>query len=248
MSAEAFSKAWRLAYGPPPEDYVVIDVETTGFQKDGDRIVQVGWLTVVGGREVARAAAVVDWTAELDRFMLNDLADRMKRTAAAMARDNKSYGWTVDRLRAEGVPPREVVVQVADVLAARPVLVGHNSWRFDLPMLDRLCQAVTGLAVGVPPTQLIDTNAVVRALQSGVTPSGGETYRDFATRANSVGGTKYRSSLDDYCVTRFALRSRHGVERDKAHDAAYDCWLTHLVYSDFRHLVNNGRYPEGVAP
>jgi DNA polymerase III epsilon subunit-like protein len=241
--AEKLAAAWRAAYGPMPEDYLVVDVETSGLSTEYDVVVQLGWLRAVGGREVERGAIVLDWSQVLDGHDLRQLERRLGETAAKMSAAGKGRGWTLDRLRAEGLHPARAVDKLAGFLGRRPVLVGHNPWRFDLPLLDKLAARLRGLPLGVPPNQCIDTAAMVKAAQSGCTPRPGETYRDYAARANAAGGNKYLSSLDRFCVGRFRLASRHGVDVAKTHDAAYDCWVCHLVYEDLRQLVLTGRLP-----
>jgi DNA polymerase III epsilon subunit-like protein len=238
-----FTNAWRLIYGPLPEDYTVIDLESSGYVVESDIVLQVGWLTVVGGQERARKSVILDWSQVMDKHTLAQLSRRLADTSAKMKNRGKTYEWSIGRLQAEGVHPKQALTMLASTMARKPVLVGHNPWRFDAPMLDRLCQAQMGMPLAVPETQLIDTAAMVKSMQSGALPRTGETYRAFSLRANAAGGSKYRSSLDEYCVTRFKLIQRYGVNTALAHDAAYDCYLTHLVYEDIRRLLQTGMFP-----
>lgn len=238
----ALARAWKAVYGPPPDDTLTIDCETSGFAAD-DRVLQIGWLKAAGSTEVERGSVVLDWTRVLDRFGRDDLARRLRDTGEKMAARGRPHGWSLERLAAEGTHPRVAFDAFAARLADRPVLVGHRAWKFDVPVLDRLAVGLTGIPLNVPPTRLIDTDALVRAAQSGAVPRPGETYAGWAQRTAAVGGTKYRSNLDEFCVREFRLAERFGVDRAKAHDAAYDCYLSWLVYGSFREVVATGIAP-----
>lgn len=248
--ALALAHAWRTVYGPPPEDVAVFDCETSGFHKTDDYVVQLAWLQLSAGREVARGTVVFDWTRELDRFGRDDLARRLADCGAKMRARGKTHDWSLERLAAEGLPPAEAFARFTSVLAARPVLVGHNAWGFDAPVLDQLGYRLTRMPLGIPPSGLIDTNALVRAAQTGAVPRAGESYAAWAARANKSGGGKVKSNLDEYCVQTLRLDARYGVDPTKAHDAAYDCVLTGHVYTDFRTLITTGREPwhDAAAP
>lgn len=242
-AAGAFARAWRAAYGAPPADYVVLDTETTGFSPEYDRVLQIGWLRVIGGREAERQSLHVDWSAALDAHEMTRLRDRLLQTGKHIG---QTPGWADQALATlcrRGVPPAEAADRFARVLATGPVLVGHNAWQFDVRMLDAFYQSQRGLPLGVPPTKLIDTMAMVRSAQSGCHPRPGETYRDYTLRAVRAGGNKYRSALDRFCIGRFRLARRFGADARLAHDALYDSWLTHLVYEDLRALIHTGRLP-----
>ena|SRR5215207_4760973 len=98
------------------------DLETTGIDSEGDRIV-TGAVSVVGG---SRPSVFHAW--------LVDPGVEIPAGASAV------HGITTERARAEGRPPREsieeIVAALAEQLLAGTPIVAFNA-RFDLTCLDR---------------------------------------------------------------------------------------------------------------
>jgi DNA polymerase-3 subunit epsilon len=115
--------------------YTVFDTETTGFAPDdGDEIVSIGAVRIVGGRLLR--------TETFERLV--DPGRSIPRTATAV------HGITRDLVR--GAPPLDEVLPAFAAFAAGSVLVGHNV-AFDMAFL-AAAQRRTGTALSAP---LLDT-------------------------------------------------------------------------------------------
>jgi DNA polymerase III subunit epsilon len=115
--------------------YTVFDTETTGFAPDeGDEIVSIGAVRIVGGRLLR--------TETFERLV--DPGRSIPRTASAV------HGITRDLVR--GAPPLAEVLPAFAAFASGSVLVGHNV-AFDMAFL-AAAQRRTGTALTAP---LLDT-------------------------------------------------------------------------------------------
>ena len=223
--------AFAVAYGPWPDDYLVVDTETTGLDPDADWPVQVGWCAVAGRRPLVNAAAALNWPDALPAPALASFEDRLWRTARKMAARGNRYPWTVALLREKGVQP---AAGLARAFAARPPgghYVAHYGWGFDYPLVGRVA-ADLGLDDFAPPHEhLWDTAMLVKACQTGLVPKPNEPLRRFLGRLNDA-APRGRYSLTA-CVSIFDLAAA-GAAAKEAHDAGYDAWLSHLVFERLR--------------
>jgi DNA polymerase-3 subunit epsilon len=122
--------------------YTVFDTETTGFAPDdGDEIVSIGAVRIVGGRLLR--------TETFERLV--DPGRSIPRTATAV------HGITRDLVR--GAPPLDDVLPAFAAFAADSVLVGHNV-AFDMAFL-AAAQRRTGTKLSAP---LLDTLLIDGAL------------------------------------------------------------------------------------
>ncbi|GAA1293392.1 exonuclease domain-containing protein [Pseudonocardia aurantiaca] len=122
--------------------YTVFDTETTGFApEEGDEIVSIGAVRIVGGRLLR--------TETFERLV--DPGRSIPRTATAV------HGITSDLVR--GAPTLDEVLPAFAVFAADSVLVGHNV-AFDMAFL-AATQRRTGTKLSAP---LLDTLLIDGAL------------------------------------------------------------------------------------
>jgi DNA polymerase III epsilon subunit-like protein len=235
----AFGAAWTAAFGPLPDDYVTIDTEATGFVPDRDYLTQFGWCRVVNRKAVSTGSVVVDWTRVMSPYELELMRDRMAGTAREMARKGQPYRWTVDRLRDTGVAPADAAAIIAGVFGLGLTAVGYNVWRFDRPLLGAFLAGHGGFSV-IHPGRVIDAGAIVRASQTAARPRPGDSYFDFAKQSHATGRVKW--AISGYCIPRFKLVDRFGVDPTAAHDADYDAWVTHLVFEECRAYIQTGAF------
>jgi DNA polymerase-3 subunit epsilon len=136
--------AWSEWEGVPLDrlTYTVFDTETTGFAPDeGDEIVSIGAVRIVGGRLLRTEA--------FERLV--DPGRSIPRTATAV------HGITRDLVR--GAPALDAVWPAFAAFAAGSVLVGHNV-AFDMAFLAAV-QRRTGTVLSAP---LLDTLLIDGAL------------------------------------------------------------------------------------
>lgn len=245
--------------GGVPGRYVVLDIETSGFDMKKDVVTEIGHCLVDGGRVVDRVAVLIDWT---DHPVVDEdwLHDRLVGVGMKLSAPGRPYHVTLERMKEEGLAPARAFAVYAELLAtfkAKGVCVaGHNHLRFDEPMLQH---NVVGFGYGVAADfafgeNVFDVNAIERAEQMAddtrVLPSPGETPREYLKRLTYMQPKDDRrvlSNLVPFCAEKYNLAGRYGVDLDDAHRADHDAYLTHLVMETWRDLVAKADVRSPVA-
>lgn len=208
----------------PPDDYMVLDTETTGFHHVNDRVLQVGICTVEGRKAIKTSSAVI----------------RVESSVQISPEVSAIHGITRDRVDAEGVDPRDYYTKLYEALTSQQnsegMFVGHNFVRFDGPFLEvEIARYVQPFKFS--PNSVIDTGMIIKASKLARLPDFGQSMRELWM---SVAGLKVKGlyyNLGEYCFNRFGLE-KYGAKRDMVHDAGYDAWLTHLVLEELRNIVD----------
>jgi len=228
----------------------VFDVETSGLSPREDVVIQLGWALVEARAVVDRGAVVIDWTRVGDPAWVQRFEERVAQTRYNIERRTgggfgmgDSWNFNLDRIRAEGCHPQTAFEQFLgladDCRAGGFKFVGHFGLRCDQPMIDRCCREVLGPDRGflLAPDEYLDTMALEKGVQLGLPVQPGETWAAFIRRAYSAGGNKVRSSLSDFCVTKYNLDQRHNLDMSQAHEADFDAVLTHHLLEHFRGVM-----------
>ena len=227
---EWFSRA-AAELGPLPRDYLVLDLETTGLSS-ADLPIQIGWALVFDGHACNVGAQTIDWSARHTDYFLDSRLQIVKQ--AIVDRDGTVYPFTAASLKADGRPYAEVLSAFLDLHAETVKgglpLVCHNGLRTDVPILDRVASQYLGRRF--TPGGYFDTMAIERALQTRQTPKAGENWDSFCRRTYYAGGSKVKSSLVGHCSHKYAL----AADLTRAHQADFDCRLTHLLVETYRGL------------
>lgn len=227
---EWFARA-AAELGPLPASYMTFDIETTGLA-DTDVPVQLGWAVVYDGVPAHVGAQTIDWSERHTDYFMDSRLDAVRE--AILKRDGSHYPFTAAGLRADGLPYRRVLDEFVALhntaVEAGLPLVCHNGLRTDVLILDRTLSRYMGRRF--VPAGYFDTMAIERALQTRTTPKAGETWDSFCRRTYYSGGSKVRSSLVGFCSGRYAL----AADLSRAHQADFDCHLTHLLVEAYRGL------------
>lgn len=244
MDAARWFRNWALQYDGFPDDYLTIDVESSGPCTSKDLVIQVGWCKVVNRKPVENTGIVLNW----DRSPFVDtrwLRRRMDDTAKYMAEHRgKVYPWSYDVLK-EGDPPVAALTSFLDRLSeAREnnlLIVAHNGISFDLPVLVNHFRRFLKIHYQFHPDEVWDTGAMEKASQISEYLCQGEMAGDFAyrlvLRSNDYG---VRWSLHDHCVPKYGLDERYELNMEKSHTAPFDAYLTHLLFEEYRTLAEEG--------
>jgi DNA polymerase III epsilon subunit-like protein len=249
-----------------PSRYVSLDIETTGFDRRQDLIVEIGWCVVIDGAVVENRSTILDWTrnANIDQAWLQQRLIEVK--ASVELKDGKptgrTYHMTYGRMAAEGKPAVETLLEehinlLIQESAGHPI-VGHNWLNFDSQMLAvamsllrggermktdaghyrKIDEIVCSGAFGCPA---FDTGMALKAHQLGTAGGGlprpGETSRDFFYRVGRIFAKGVRWSLDGYAVPTFGLEKKYGLDPTQAHSAAYDALVTHYLLQELLKLA-----------
>lgn len=224
----------KWGYDHLPCDYLVLDVETTGFSSVNNRIASVGFCAVrdceiVNDIHSDRSANIIlKWPHEV-----------FVGAEGAIA----IHGIDYTKSQEKGIDPKEAMHILSDALnwarANDMRIVGHNLLKFDMPFL---CAEMTraGIDNRIACDEVVDTHALVKAMQLGMLPGMDESVSDYFNRVVEFRAKGVFSNLETYCTNRFNLCDKYGVNPAEAHDSGYDCWMTHLVVQELNGILEQG--------
>lgn len=230
----------RLIREGLPEDYLVWDIETTGFNGAVDLTTQIGWAIVRNRQLVNQESLLLDWTT-MPGIDQQWLRDRLAALCETFRERGSTYHATYDKL-AGGQPPLACLQILDTVLTeaeqAGDWIVGHNVACFDT----RLTDGQRARFLGLPPRtwnpdRIFDTGLFVKAAQASLELRPGEALGDWWRR---VAGTRVRVkwALDTYCIPAFGLAEKYGLDLQSCHDAGYDCYVIHCLVEELRKIGN----------
>ena len=113
------------------------------------------------------------------------------------------------------------------------MFMGHNMVSFDAPFLaaDLKRQAIP---FKFKPGEYLDTGMLFKAAQLRTYPGPHESLHQFFLRVKDTRSrVKWRLTL---AMERLNLHIEHNIDLRKAHDAGFDCWMTHLLFEELRRL------------
>lgn len=150
LCTEGFSKAAKYAkvnriqkarqrVGQDKEEYVIIDIETTGLSHLSDEILEIGALRVSDGKPAQEFQALIQCEKQIPNFV------------------EELTGITGEVIKQEGRSLRLVLQELLDFLADH-LLVCHNA-AFDYKFLQAACKKVD---LPVPRNKCVDTLILAR--------------------------------------------------------------------------------------
>jgi DNA polymerase III epsilon subunit-like protein len=225
--------AARCPGGRLPHSYLVLDIETSGLYcspPPGDKpdvIVQLGYAAVNEGKLIASGGHYV------------------KRPMGTMRPKASAVNGITDVMLAEvGKPPTEVFSSVLELINnymdAGCMFMGHNFVAFDKPFMETEFGR-HNLPLEFPRNRSIDTGMIFKASQMGVMPSEHEDLTTFFNRIrHERSRVRWKLTL---AAEKFGLLEKHNLNLDDAHDAGFDCRLTHYFFEEMRQWL---RTPEGI--
>lgn len=240
------SKFLRLCGGAWPDDYVCFDLETTGFSRKNDYIVEWGHCIVRDRKPTNRLNIIINWydsglVAGGDAW----LTKQLHRVRHEMRKAGREFRVTPEIMQRDGVSPEEALPWIFDFLTMlkeqEEILVTHNGWKFDVEMLQNHFQDFMEEEFEFDPNRLIDTGSVEKASQiyddQRALPCKGETMKDYFIRMAHWILPGVYWNLDTWCVEKYDLANKYGADISEAHAADYDAWLVHLLMEEFRALL-----------
>lgn len=217
-------------YGPLPDSYVCVDLESTGITPK-DKVVQIGWCLVKDRKPVLSQSVVLDWTDDstVDQKWL---ADTLERTRAKMESKGKQYPWTPRLLKEHGKTPQAAVEKFITACEPYDAYSTHYGWAFDYPRLGALFDAY-GFEFAPSQARMIDTGLLTKAALTSTLPRHGETVAAYMRRIDAVRQSP-RHNIEA-CVDLYGLNVA-GAHKKNAHDGGYDAWLVALMTEKVRHF------------
>lgn len=217
--------ASRCPNGRLPDDYLVLDIETTGFdfmgrKSDPDVVVQLGYAAVRGRRIVSKGGTFIH------------PGNKEMHPGAAEA-----TGLTTEFLRENGEPRKEVYERFLPMFdlfkRSGGMFVGHNFHKFDAPFMNADMERC-GIDFRFQESDHLDTGMLFKAVKLQTLPAEDETLGRFFKR---VGDTRSRVKWKlALAMEEYGLIEEHSIDLEEAHDAGYDCWMTFLLMERLREL------------
>jgi hypothetical protein len=228
-----------------PNDYVCFDLETTGFRKDDDLIVEMGNCIVEQNAAQYYESHVLNWADPKYRDVTprDWVKWKLKKCAEQMAKAGRTCHMTIDRMEAEGEDPIEVLETYVEIFqewrAPGHFFVGHNVLNFDASRIE----FTTGEWLGHPwvfqQQELFDTAAVEKAIVTGIEPMPGEPIYKYFKRVLDRPAPGVRWAMEPTCVEKYQLAAKYpDLNMDDAHSAGFDSMLVHLLFEEFREMAD----------
>ena len=102
---------------------------------------------------------------------------------------------------------------------------------FDAPFLHHDGKR-SGVDIRIEQEECLDTGSIMKAARMGLTPDPTEKLHEFLRRIRYIrSSTKWNLKVSAELLDLAAL---HKIDMDKAHDAGYDCMVTHYVLEELR--------------
>lgn len=233
--------------GELPSSYLVFDIETTGLDTNVDLPAQLGWAVVDSGKVVDSGARFMDWLSDRSPEDSDWIEGRIARTKQQFEFKNgfatgNVYSVSAERMRA-GEKPVKVLSDffelVADCRKNGFSFLAHNGLRHDQPIIDRVMSEVSGgeMRFRFKPCEYFDTLSIEKSVQIFPELVPNESWLDFSRRAYHLGGYRVRGSLDRHCSAKYDLANKHGLCMQSAHEADFDCILTHHLLQEYKHIA-----------
>lgn len=227
------SKTERWKDNKLPCEYLCLDTETTGVNITTDSIVQIG-LCAVRDCKIVHEFCDTDYTS----FIIKLPAEKFVGKEAAIAVHHIDY----EKSQRCGIEPQEAYQMLHEIIlkamSMGMMVCGHNLYSFDIPFFQNELSRM-GINFRFAENEVVDTAMLVKAMQIGILPGESETSYAYWSRVRDFRAKGIYYSLDRYCIERFQLAQKHGVSKSSAHDAGYDCWMSHLLVEEMNKIVTS---------
>lgn len=246
----------RQVFGSVPDDYLVIDVETSGLSST-DFILQIGHCVVKDRRVVNRDSFFLNWASRPDLILrhygetnseatnedaVRWLSDRVTATGEQIRNHGRQFHTPWERVVNEGVDPehtlRDYIKWFHEVNNDHRFLLMHNGYHFDCKMFDGQVRSCLDDHQTLLPVfrddNIFDTGALLKAAQLPMFPEANDTLESFCRRVCNVRRKGVRWSLNEYAVPLFGLSAKHKLSSELAHDAGFDAYVCHLLFEELR--------------
>lgn len=196
-----------------PKNYIVWDIETTGFSPTDDRITELGVIMVNEGEIINKRSWLLNYGAVIPEKI------------------TEITGITKEMIDKDGVEPAEALNQFLDLFVTHGGVdphVTHNGLKFDIPFMYESLKRDTGCSPDLEPfmyLQMIDTAMLYKAQKLNMKQQWNETFYDFVKRVSEIRayGVKYNLKL---CSEELEI----DTSKIDFHRATGDVLVTNEVY------------------
>ena len=199
--------------------YVCVDVETTGLNPETDEVIEV--------------CAIEFDENGVSGQVFNQLCSPMSGIIPKEV--STINGITLDMVQGKPNYLKDGIQRDLVEFCKGKTFVGHNIVGFDREFIN-MDIAQNGFHFEIEPHEIIDTGLIYKAGRMCVEPRTDELLSHFfkriaATRSN----IKWNLAL---AMQELHLDTRFSLNLDDAHDAGFDCYMTHLLFEELRQLAD----------
>ena len=212
--------ASRCPGGVLPDNYLVIDLETTGLPNKGreEYVTQFGYACVENRQIVDNYESLL----KTPPGWINPEASRVT-------------GITDEMIQKDGKDPKDFYQMLIELFGtvrqSEWMFVGHNIAKFDCPFLETDFKHYEH-SFKFRAAEVIDTGMMFKASQIFASPADGESLGQFFNRVSQIRSRAKWNLV--FTMKRMGLDMKYGLDFDKAHGAGFDCKMTHLLLEDLR--------------
>jgi len=237
---------WIAEAGEFPSNYLVYDLETTGFRKESDLIVELGHCVVKDNVAEYYHSQVLGWDQMPDDIEHEWLQYKIQQCADHMASAGRQSHMTWERMCEEGEDPIEALDSYYELLMSAQeqgvFIAGHNFLGFDNARFAHACDEWLGKKFEIlNPNRVIDTAAIEKAVQLDLAPFPEETLVDFFRRVTSRSAKGTKHNLDQHCVKKYRLEEKYDMNPADAHTAGFDSVLVHWLINEYKEQADGLR-------
>ena len=225
-----------------PTDYAAYDLETTGFDRKKDLIVEWGSVLVRDHQPVNRLSMYVNWFATPETVPPDWLVQQLASVKRAMEVTGRSYHVTPQLLKEQGLHPHKALQFMHDWLteiqSQNLLMVTLNGWNFDNEMLVNHFQQDLDVDFKFRSDLVFDIGCIEKASQmfaehdNEALPRSGEDLGTYFQRIASTRrrGIKYNLG---HCVDKYQIK----LAQEDLHGAGVDSYALCLLLEQFRQLA-----------
>ena len=205
--------------------YVVFDTETTGLDPLKERIVEYGAIKIDNGKMLDSFVRIVNQPVEMPEVVA------------------RIHGITTERMRSEGIDPKEAAQKLCRYINGWPV-IGMNNIAFDYGFLE--CELTRHNLPRVELTNWYDVGMWHKGICIGQNWDEKEPFFRYALRLRDIRARGVKYNLNHLAKTYGVDNLREEI--GGLHGALVDIKLTHHVFEAMKKKyanVNNG-IPESV--
>jgi DNA polymerase III epsilon subunit-like protein len=227
-----------------PDNYLVFDLETSGFRPHGDVIIQWSVGIVKDRKLIANVSQSLNWVDDprICSDWLDSALSEIRKKLNLGAHD-LTHPFSLQHLKTYGLPPDESLAELRSLLhdSEHLVLVGHNHIDFDIPMLEGNLERFVPecLPCCAAAMDCLDTGALAVGMQLNspiVQLPRMEDFSRLVLRRKRDAHWK----LQSVCVELFGLRDTKDLVA-AAHTASADTQLVYKIVEAVRErTVNEG--------
>lgn len=238
-----------------PETAVFYDLETSGFDRTRDLILEWGHAIVSAGEVIDHNSIVLNWYAT-DVIPADWLDVRLDRLGAIMRGQGKPWRLTPEVVKAEGIVPKEalewIYLFLTKAQAGNMILVSHNGTGFDNEMLISAFEQDLQKDFTFNPNCLLDTSCIEKAMQLSETsvkafPQPGESLDDYFSRIRNWRAKGIKHNLDQHVMEKYHLAELYELDRSTVHTAGTDVLTLTCLMKEYSKLIKQDGAPNAAS-